>query len=408
MSELCTHCTLCMCGYAVCVHIHVDDSWTWLCVCRWDSQHDMRIYHMNGCEYRKKTTHTLCRWVLCWYGGFCHTSLEILKPFGDCKRGNLSICTLHKHQVLYLLYYMAEVSRNCSQTKWAKKPKKNPSPNQSSSLNVANSKCSQHNFAHQWRAVESDGVEVSWRKGIYSILIVGGGGLQARLFNTSNFTSEWNEVADSAVFLGLNCLGDSRGQKLKKYMSAGKEKTEWVQLSIIWNIALPGRYIKQASVPTMCAERHSHVMLCITASVRLIRAGREKQWVFTMLRYYMCQTSNKLSWENSFQMWELSNWGEKRNTNFCSWCKAFFLLTECLEEKKKEGYVQGRKILIFCHALKLCPSPILCHYDCTYRLCGIAVVLWINYMWHSQLTSWLTQEGTKKKVQSSVVCRVMD
>lgn len=48
--------------------------------------------------------------------------------------------------------------------------------------------------------------------------------------------------------------------------------------------------------------------------------------------------------------------------------------------KKKEGYVQGRKILIFCHALKLCPSPILCHYDCTYRLCGIAVVLWINYM----------------------------
>lgn len=42
--------------------------------------------------------------------------------------------------------------------------------------------------------------------------------------------------------------------------------------------------------------------------------------------------------------------------------------------------VQGRKILIFCHALKLCPSPILCHYDCTYRLCGIAVVLWINYM----------------------------
>lgn len=289
-----------------------------------------------------------------------------------------------------------------------KNQKKTPSPNQSSSLNVANSKCSQHNLAHQWRAVESDGVEVSWRKGIYSILIVGGGGLQARLFNTSNFTSEWNEVADSAVFLGLNCLGDSRGQKLKKYMSAGKEKTEWVQLSIIWNIALPGRYIKQASVPTMCAERHSHVMLCITASVRLIRAGREKQWVFTMLRYYMCQTSNKLSWENSFQMWELSNWGEKRNTNFCSWCKAFFLLTECLEEKKKEGYVQGRKILIFCHALKLCPSPILCHYDCTYRLCGIAVVLWINYMWHSQLTSWLTQEGTKKKVQSSVVCRVMD
>lgn len=188
MSELCTHCTLCMCGYAVCVHIHVDDSWTWLCVCRWDSQHDMRIYHMNGCEYRKKTTHTLCRWVLCWYGGFCHTSLEILKPFGDCKRGNLSICTLHKHQVLYLLYYMAEVSRNCSQTKWAKKTKKkNPSPNQSSSLNVANSKCSQHNLAHQWRAVESDGVEVSWRKGIYSILIVGGGRVAGEAFQHFQF-----------------------------------------------------------------------------------------------------------------------------------------------------------------------------------------------------------------------------
>lgn len=37
----------------------------------------------------------------------------------------------------------------------------------------------------------------------------------------------------------------------------------------------------------------------------------------------------------AFQMWELSNWGEKGNTNFCSWCKAFLLLTECLEEKKR-------------------------------------------------------------------------
>lgn len=71
--------------------------------------------------------------------------------------------------------------------------------------------------------------------------------------------------------------------------------------------------------------------------------------------------------------------GKKETQTFAHDVKHFFLLTECLEEKK-EGYVQGRKILIFCHALKLCPSPILCHYDCTYRLCGIAVVLWINYM----------------------------
>lgn len=68
-----------------------------------------------------------------------------------------------------------------------KNQKKTPSPNQSSSLNVANSKCSQHNLAHQWRAVESDGVEVSWRKGIYIILIVGGGRVAGEAFQHFQF-----------------------------------------------------------------------------------------------------------------------------------------------------------------------------------------------------------------------------
>lgn len=97
------------------------------------------------------------------------------------------------------------------------------------------------------------------KEGIYSILIVGE--LQASPFNTSNFTSKWNNVADSAVFLRLNCLGDSAGQKAEEIYEGWKRKAEWVQLGLIWNIALPGRYIKQVSVLTTCAERHSHVML---------------------------------------------------------------------------------------------------------------------------------------------------
>lgn len=40
-----------------------------------------------------------------------------------------------------------------------------------------------------------------------------------------------------------------------------KRKVEWAQRSVIWNIALPGRYIKQAAILTVCAERHSHRML---------------------------------------------------------------------------------------------------------------------------------------------------
>lgn len=47
-------------------------------------------------------------------------------------------------------------------------------------------------------------------------------------------------------------------------MSAGKEKVAWAQLNVIWNIALPGRYVKQVSVLTMCAGRNSHVMLQTT------------------------------------------------------------------------------------------------------------------------------------------------
>lgn len=83
-------------------------------------------------------------------------------------------------------------------------------------------KRSQHNSARLWRTVRKwwSGGEV--REGIYSILIVWE--LQARPFNTSNSTSKWNNFADSALFRWLNCLGDSGGQKLKKYMSAGKEK----------------------------------------------------------------------------------------------------------------------------------------------------------------------------------------
>lgn len=59
-------------------------------------------------------------------------------------------------------------------------------------------------------------------EGIDCILKVGE--LQASLFNTSNFTSKWKYVADPAVSLRLNSLGDNRSQELKKYMSAGKEK----------------------------------------------------------------------------------------------------------------------------------------------------------------------------------------
>lgn len=75
---------------------------------------------------------------------------------------------------------------------------------------------------HQWTVREWwGGAEV--RVGSYSILIVGE--LQARSFNTSNSTSKWNNFAESAGSLWLNCLGDSGGQKLEKYMSVGKEKS---------------------------------------------------------------------------------------------------------------------------------------------------------------------------------------
>ena len=52
-----------------------------------------------------------------------------------------------------------------------------------------------------------------------------------------------------------------RRPKAEEIYERWKRKVEWAQLSVIWNIALPGRYIKQASIPTMCAERRSHVML---------------------------------------------------------------------------------------------------------------------------------------------------
>lgn len=149
----------------------------------------------------------------------------------------------------------------------SKKTPKN-SPNQSSSLNVANSKCSQHNLAHQWRAVESDGVEVSWRKGIYSILIVGGGRVAGEAFQHFQFYLRVERGCWFCSFSRTKLPWRQQRPKAEEIYECWKRKTEWVQLSIIWNIALPGRYIKQASVPTMCAERHSHVMLRIIASVR--------------------------------------------------------------------------------------------------------------------------------------------
>lgn len=38
--------------------------------------------------------------------------------------------------------------------------------------------------------------------------------------------------------------------KAEKIYERWKRKVEWAQLSVIWNIALPGRYIKQASILT--------------------------------------------------------------------------------------------------------------------------------------------------------------
>lgn len=51
-----------------------------------------------------------------------------------------------------------------------------------------------------------------------------------------------------------------RGPKAEEIYEHWKRKVEWAQLNVIWNIALPGRYIKQVSVLTTCAERHSHKM----------------------------------------------------------------------------------------------------------------------------------------------------
>lgn len=45
--------------------------------------------------------------------------------------------------------------------------------------------------------------------------------------------------------------------KAEEIYERWKRKVEWAQHSVIWNIALPGRYIKQVSVLTMCAKRHT-------------------------------------------------------------------------------------------------------------------------------------------------------
>lgn len=134
-------------------------------------------------------------------------NLSVTRPWQQCKQRNLSIQTLPE----CCITPWKSVQTESTQLSNKRKPKLVPF-----------SKRSQHNLAQRWWAVWKwwSGGEV--REGIYSILIVGE--LQARPFNTSNFTSKWNNVADSAFFLWLNCLGDSRGQKLKKYMSTGKEK----------------------------------------------------------------------------------------------------------------------------------------------------------------------------------------
>lgn len=56
---------------------------------------------------------------------------------------------------------------------------------------------------------------------IYSILIVEG--LQAKSFNTP--TPSGTVLLTLQFFYDLNCLGDRGSQKLKKYMSIGKEKS---------------------------------------------------------------------------------------------------------------------------------------------------------------------------------------
>ncbi|MED6260915.1 hypothetical protein ATANTOWER_031244 [Ataeniobius toweri] len=113
--------------------------------------------------------------------------------------------------------------------------------------------------------IKSDGVKVNIERGgqLNSILIAEE--LQASLFNTSNFTFMWKYVADFAIFLSLTKLPwRLQGPRNWGNIRVLEEKeVERVQLSFIWNIAFPGRCIKQVSVQAISAERHRRVTLQI-------------------------------------------------------------------------------------------------------------------------------------------------
>lgn len=89
-------------------------------------------------------------------------------------------------------------------------------------------------------------------------------------------SSMWNSLADSAVFLWLNCLGDSGSQKLKKYMSIGKEKLSG-RSTMLSGIPLAW----QVSILTMWAERHSYAMLCAAPQTK------------EPLKHILCSMSDK-------------------------------------------------------------------------------------------------------------------